>query len=61
MICAEDCDYGASYVPVPQASVESAGVTRECGNVGPEAFGILATAACRCGGEAAGRHAAPRP
>lgn len=51
VICAEDCDYSASYVPVPQASVESAGGHEgNAANVGPEAFGILATAACEMWG-----------
>jgi len=47
VICAENCDYSASYVPVPEAFADSArGYEGNAANVGPEAFGILATAAC---------------
>ena len=47
VICAETCDYTVSYVPVPEAYVPGAqGYEGAIANVGPQAFGILASTAC---------------
>ena len=47
VICAENCDYTASYIPVPEAYLpEAQGYEGRVAHVAPEAFGTLATAAC---------------